>query len=56
MVITPNFHFHGDCEDAMKLYQKAFSATRMPIHRIMSLTADGAAVFIMAKCFFMAYG
>ena len=25
MVITPNFHFHGDCEDAMKLYQKAFS-------------------------------
>ena len=25
MLITPNFHFHGDCEEAMLLYQKAFS-------------------------------
>ena len=25
MLVTPNFHFHGDCEEAMLLYQKAFS-------------------------------
>lgn len=25
MLITPNFHFHGNCEEAMQLYQKAFS-------------------------------
>ena len=24
MIITPNFHFQGDCEEAMNLYQKAF--------------------------------
>lgn len=28
MNIIPNLHFHGDCEKAMELYEKAFKARR----------------------------
>jgi PhnB protein len=25
MKITPNYHFNGNCEEALKLYEKAFN-------------------------------
>ncbi|OZV11706.1 hypothetical protein CIW83_13730 [Tissierella sp. P1] len=25
MIVTPNYHFNGNCEEALKLYQKAFN-------------------------------
>lgn len=25
MIITPNLHFHGECKEALKLYEKAFN-------------------------------
>ena len=25
MIITPNYHFNGECEQALKLYEKAFN-------------------------------
>lgn len=25
MKVTPNFHFDGDCNEALKLYEKAFN-------------------------------
>ena len=27
MIITPTYHFNGDCEEALHLYQKAFDGT-----------------------------
>lgn len=26
MIVIPNFHFKGDCEEALKLYEKAFDS------------------------------
>ena len=27
VIVTPNFNFHGQCEEAMALYERAFGAT-----------------------------
>ncbi|WMM26527.1 hypothetical protein RBU61_07595 [Tissierella sp. MB52-C2] len=27
MIVTPNYHFNGNCEEALKLYQKAFNCS-----------------------------
>ena len=33
MVVSPNFHFAGDCMEAIKVYEKAFHAATLCVNR-----------------------
>ncbi|WBW99622.1 VOC family protein [Oceanirhabdus sp. W0125-5] len=33
MLVTPNYHFNGNCEEALKLYQKAFNGNLLMLIR-----------------------
>lgn len=33
MIVTPNYHFNGNCEEALKLYEKAFNGKIITLMR-----------------------
>lgn len=40
MIITPNYHFNGECEQALKLYEKAFNGKITKLLRYYDASPD----------------
>jgi len=45
MVVTPTLNFAGECEDAIRLYEKAFD-TKEEVERAFAVLADGGEALV----------
>jgi uncharacterized glyoxalase superfamily protein PhnB len=45
VLVTPNFQFSGNCEDAIHLYEKAFD-TKEDVEKAFNVLKDGGEILI----------